>query len=379
MTSKHQHIRQLYLENLTGTISAEDYERLNISLETDENFRTIWRQLEEEGRQLRIYSHLEEIEPENELMFIRDKIESNNTKFIWKPLTWAATLVFAVGLSWYFLPDRDVKLFTRIDKGKNLNEQKSGIRLTTPDGRAVSLTAGGTQSLELEGIQLDNKNGILTYSGDTKEAAWSELYVPVQEDYEIILSDGTKVSLNSDTKLKFPFHFAGSTREVFVEGEAFFEVAKDSQHPFIVHTGLADVVVTGTSFNINTYDAKQVKTALVEGKVQVKSSGKRPLDLLPGFEATASSDQQFTTSRFDVDEVLAWRSGQYFFHNQPLEALSSFIMRWYDVEVIFDKSELRSHTVSGLLERRNLNEFLVDLKTTTGIDHRFDGRKLHLK
>ncbi|MCE7070850.1 FecR domain-containing protein [Dyadobacter sp. CY327] len=375
MTSQYQHIRQLYFENLTGTISEEDYVQLQTWLETDSDVRAIWSALEEESRQLNMQAFVNNIEPEKDLGKIRPRNSVSILHFSYK----LAAAMLAIATIWYFLPRKQDQLAGEVKKTEHEKPAESGITLTTPNGKAVTLTKDGSQTMELGDVRIDNKSGTLTYSGGNRETTLNELHIPAKENYEIVLADGTKVSLNSETKLRFPFHFGGSSREVYVEGEAFFEVKKDPSHPFIVHTSLADMVVTGTSFNVNTYDRKLVKTALVEGKVQIRAGEQRPIDLLPGFEATANTGKKLIIDRFDADEVLSWRAGLYYFHNQPLEQLSSFIARWYGIEVVFDREQLRVYPVSGLLEKGRLDEFLTDLKITSGISHHFEGTKLHLK
>jgi transmembrane sensor len=375
MTSEYQNIRQLYFENLTGTISEEDYEQLQLWLKNDESVRAIWSALEEESRELNMQAFVDDIEPERDLPKIKAKAPVTISFFTWK----LAAAMLVIAAVWYIIPKKRVQVAGELKKTETETQVNTGITLTTPDGKAISLTKDGKQTMELGNVRLDNKDGTLTYSGGNQEATLNELHIPAKENYEIILADGTKVFLNSETKLRFPFHFGGNNREVYVEGEAFFEVKKNAARPFIVHTTLADVVVTGTSFNINTYDKKYVKTALVEGKVHIRTVEGRPIELFPGFEATANAERALSVGRFDSDEVLSWRSGLYYFHNQPLGELSGFIARWYGIEVIFDREQLRIHQVSGLLEKGRLDEFLSDLKTTSGISHHFEGSKLHLK
>jgi transmembrane sensor len=373
MTSEYQNIRQLYFENLTGTISEEDYVQLQLWLKADEHARAIWTALEEESKQLDVKAFVDNMEPERDLRKVRAKIPVSLSFVLWR----LAAAMLAIATVWYFLPGKQEQLAGDWNKEKNEKTLPQGITLTRPDGKAVRLNKDGTQTMQLGGVKLNNNGGTLTYSGGKKETTLNELHIPAKESYEIVLADGTTVWLNSETKLKFPFHFGAGSREVYVEGEAYFEVEKDAARPFIVHTALADVVVTGTRFNVNTYHQKYVKTALVEGKVHVKAGEKRPVELLPGFEATADAGNTVSIDRFDADEILSWRNGLYFFHNLPLGELSGFIERWYGVDVVFGREELKDYAVSGLLEKGRLAEFLSDLKTTSGLNHHFEGTTLH--
>jgi transmembrane sensor len=258
--------------------------------------------------------------------------------------------------------------------------QVSGVKLVLGDGKSVVFSRDKPQKFSIAGIELNNTGDQLQYQGSAGAfSALNTLIVPEKEDYEITLSDGTRVSLNAQSSLKFPFHFTGGVREVYLQGEAYLEVTKDSKHPFIVHTPLADIHVTGTSFNVNTYEEGIIRTALIEGKVVMQATDKKPLELVPGLEGQYTEQAGFTTARFDPGEVLSWRQGVYYFHNQRLDDLKGLISRWFGAEVVFENKSLAQHTVSGVIEKEHLTEFLDDLTTTSGITYVHKGTVLYLK
>ena len=185
--------------------------------------------------------------------------------------------------------------------------------------------------------------------------------------------------MNAATRLRFPFHFYGKQREVYIEGEAYFKVAKDASHPFIVHTPLTQVQVLGTSFNINTYAAGNVKTALVEGKVLTKSSDGKSMELTPGYAANYETAEGFVSGVFDEDDVLSWINGVYYFHNIPVAELAVLASRCYGIKIVLNKNDFTGRSVTGLLDKNKLVDFLSDLKTTARIDYYYSGNELHWK
>ncbi|WP_431198411.1 FecR family protein [Mucilaginibacter sp. P25] len=149
---------------------------------------------------------------------------------------------------------------------KNLKTPSIELRLA--NGEHINLSDTSKKVINMSFAHLKKGVNGLSYQVDnSKNEEWSTLLIPSKLNYRIVLSDGTQVWLNSVSSLRFPFSFLGKTREVYLTGEAFFKVAKNAAHPFIVHTGQTDVKVLGTEFNVNTYHADEIVTSLVEGSV----------------------------------------------------------------------------------------------------------------
>ncbi|MEO6916056.1 MAG: FecR domain-containing protein, partial [Chitinophagaceae bacterium] len=194
------------------------------------------------------------------------------------------------------------------------------------------------------------------------------LSVPRTKNYSLTLSDGTKIEMNSKTILRFPFQFKRKTREVYLEGEAYFKVAKDKDHPFIVHARGSEIRVLGTVFNLNTYDSSFTKTSLVEGSV-VASNAMTKVQLKAGFEAsTSKAGGKISVEKFDETEVLSWRKGRFNFRNASLHDLSSLLMRWYKVKVVFENPSGSKKTFSGeIWKNQPVELFLDNLKLSNNI------------
>lgn len=223
--------------------------------------------------------------------------------------------------------------------------------------------------MELGGATIQiNEEELACASSAAATQQWSTLAVPSTFNYKIRLSDGTQVWLNAETKLRFPFTFPHQTREVYVDGEAFFKVAKKQHQPFIVHTPQTDVLVTGTQFNVNTYNRNAIQTSLVEGAVIAKSAGNRQVHLKPGFEVVYDAQKGFRTAAFDEADVLSWMKGVYYFHNTPLVELAKVLSRWYGIEVHFENAALQNKTFSGeLVKQQPLQVFFDHLQLSADV------------
>ncbi|WP_316816013.1 FecR family protein [Pedobacter nyackensis] len=214
---------------------------------------------------------------------------------------------------------------------------------------------------------------------------------PRGSTYEMVLPDGTKIWLNAATSIKFPSSFAGQThRKVeLLSGEAYFEVAKDKEHPFVVSSDGQEVEVLGTRFNINTYDSS-IKTTLFEGSVKVsqvlpkgaqatnaKSKANNSIVLKPGEESVVFKNT-LKIYMADREKALAWKSGNFRFDNDTIETVMRQISYWYDVTVVYEgiKPEAR---FSGLMKRdMKLTEILNILEMVGLCKFRIEGSKVYV-
>jgi ferric-dicitrate binding protein FerR (iron transport regulator) len=206
------------------------------------------------------------------------------------------------------------------------------------------------------------------------------LTVPRGLTYAVKLPDSTIVYINAATDLKFPFVFHPNRREVFVEGEAYFEVAPDPGRPFVVHTKQADVIALGTSFNVSTYD-NHFETSLLTGAVVVMEKNKM-IQLSPGQSAIRNSKTgELAVDTFIKDSLPGWVNGRYVFKQKTLAEVCSTIERLYDVEIVFDRTEIKRLRYTGAVARKEpIQVFLDNLAKSSQIKYYFDKQKrVHLK
>lgn len=257
--------------------------------------------------------------------------------------------------------------------------------LVLANGSQLDLTRNDLVEVIENGVAIknDTTSGLQYDETDLKveKPVWHTVKVPVAGEYHFILQDGTKVWINSASELKFPVVFIGNNREVFVEGEAYFEVAEDKAHPFIVHAGEAAIRVLGTKFNVAAYpEDKKVTATLTAGKVRVEGLGQE-MALEPGFQAVLDV-QEGTMAKQPVDTAMyvSWTRGIWEYQNMPLSEIAKQLSRWYDVNFIFSAPEFRNRRFTGVVKRYDiLNHVLAIIEKTTNVRFTIHGKDIAIQ
>ena len=382
MKHSYEQVFELFMEKLSGNLSPEDEKYVEKMLAEDVSFCEVWHTLEEESRALKVDSFLGQINVGADLDTLKRRIKgiekSRNKLFSLKKVLAVAAGFLLIVTGAYFTFFRNEKIVDKEKIAAAVEKNKQSVNLVLANGKTVELSKDGTaKTIALDNATINTDNSTLQYS--STDTLQNTLWVPAGESYKIVLSDGTEVWLNAATRLRFPSRFYGRKREVYVEGEAYFKVAKDATHPFIVHTVLTQVQVLGTSFNINTYEAGNVKTALIEGKVLTKSNDGKNMELTPGHAANYETAKGFVSVEFDEADVLSWIKGVYYFHNIPVADLAVAASRCYGIKIVLNKNDFAGRSITGLLDKNKLTDFLNDLKTTAQIDYYYSGNELYLK
>jgi ferric-dicitrate binding protein FerR (iron transport regulator) len=251
--------------------------------------------------------------------------------------------------------------------------------LTLANGSQIVLDSAGQGVLATQGgtAVIKSQQGQLVYkeegkADNTAAAAYNTLRTPKGGQYMIVLPDGTKVWLNSQSSLQFPAVFNGNERKVQLTGEAYFEVAHNKQKPFRVQSGGADIEVLGTHFNVMAYtDEPQMETTLLEGSVRV-SKGSRSEVIKPGRQVQLTGNGM-TVRTVDTDEAVAWKTGIFLFSNDSLKSIMRQVERWYDVQI--DYASMPDKEYSGMVRRSsNLSEVLKMLEVAGQVRFTIEGR-----
>lgn len=209
--------------------------------------------------------------------------------------------------------------------------------------------------------------------------------VPKGSRSQIVLADGTHVNLNSNSKLELDKNFSGNLREVYLEGEAYFEVKSDKYHPFKVHTDKFNIVVTGTKFNISSYrEDRNISATLAEGQIKLQTQTMEEVVLKPGQKISFNQQtMEPVLTKANVESDLAWVNGEFDFRDIPFPDLIRRLERWYDVKLIYDGTAFNTMTYSGRFKNQETIWQVLDaLKLTTSIDYtkiNFREFKLYLK
>jgi transmembrane sensor len=233
------------------------------------------------------------------------------------------------------------------------------------------------------GAQVVLKNGSLAYDASgqtTSEIVYNTMRTPKGRQFQLVLPDGTKVWLNAASSIKYPAVFTGDTRTVEIDGEAYFEVFKNVNKPFIVKIDEAtEVKVLGTHFNINAYDDEPaIKTTLLEGAVKVNKDGASAI-LQPGEQVSVSQKSQSShaipVQTPDLDQVMAWKNGLFNFNGYDIKAVMREIGRWYDLDIVYE-AEPEPEEMMGELQRNLTLSQVMKILQKIHVKYRVEGRKL---
>lgn len=308
----------------------------------------------------------------------------------------AAVILITLGVgSWFYF---DTSFLDGLNKSPYANDVPPGGNdaiLTLADGSSISLTdAGEGELLNSRGVRIVKAaDGQLVYTVDPEvsssadQLTYNTITTPRGGQYQVNLPDGTKVWLNAASSLKFPTTFTGlKERKVELNGEAYFEVAKNKQQSFKVvsvgadHRKSQETEVLGTHFNINAYDDEpETKTTLLEGSIRVavreNVNKKQDVVLFPGQQALLS-DSEFKILSVDTEEVIAWKNGNFMFANEKIESIMRKIARWYNVDVVYQGKITDNDFVGTVPRFKNVSEALTILELTNTVHFKIEGRRI---
>ena len=256
----------------------------------------------------------------------------------------------------------------------------NGNKIVLDDAKNGQLAAG-------MGVKVSKAaNGLVVYKFDRKPNEQGQAGIPQINtittprggQYQVVLEDGTKVQLNAASSIKFPEYFTGANREIELNGEAYFEVARDKAHPFIVKANSTQVQVFGTHFNINAYsDNDDITTTLLEGSVKM-SKGTASVMLLPGQQGTVNQNgSSIKVQKADVEVNMAWINGFFIFHDQSIVNIMKQVSRWYDVDIEYQDTQVQENEFGGTISKyKDIKELLDNIKLTGSIHYKIEGRRV---
>jgi ferric-dicitrate binding protein FerR (iron transport regulator) len=308
--------------------------------------------------------------------------ERKVSRIPWLQLTAAAVLLIAFGTVLYLYLNKPVTRQgdAQVLAGNTIVPGSNKAILTLNDGRQISLTdAANGHIADQPGITVTKKtDGQLLYtiteSGAEEAITFNTIETPRGGQYQVALPDGTKVWLNAATSLRFPTRFSATERMVYLDGEAYFEVAHNKNSPFKVKLNGQQVEVLGTHFNIMAYrDENAIKTTLLEGSVKLTAPVGSIL-LEPGQQGYITKSA-FTSEQVDVAIVTAWKDGLFKFNGIDMRTLMRQISRWYDVEIEYEPG-VKDDVVFGAISRTSDLAKLLHILELGGVHFKLIGRKL---
>ncbi|MCT2561833.1 FecR family protein [Chryseobacterium herbae] len=281
----------------------------------------------------------------------KSQTKSRSTRLLWKKILAAATVTIIVGVSSLYY----------INKTKSSTDHSLQAHDILPGGHKARLTLADGKTIELDNTQsgiVIGENSISYNDGTAISAKKNNetisISTPKGGEYKVVLSDGSKVWLNAATTLQYSANLRarGKRRVMLVDGEAYFEVAKDKNRPFVVLTKTQEVEVLGTHFNVSSYaDQRRTVTTLEEGSVKVSSISdgtknnkdlalkaphlRNEVVLKPG-QQSLSSDGKLRVQEADMQSALAWKEGMIYFRDAPIQEVLRQISLWYNIEIEYE-------------------------------------------
>lgn len=384
LLKKRLDIARLIAEELTGTIDERDRAVLTRWLDEDERHRKeymnileslktgneVWKD-QERGRQIM----------ESRWRTVKSHTIRKTVRWItWSKYAAVILLFVSMGIFWFVNEEKqevENVAITKIEHGS------MKAQLVLANGRKVDLVPETNLQLEEEGgtriLTLDNMvkySGMDSLVGQSTEVKYNTLIVPRGGEFSLELADGTRVWLNTESKLRYPVAFTGEERRVEMDGEVYFEVAKNREKPFVVTVNGVDIRVLGTSFNVSAYQ-KDVVTTLVTGKVQLKK-GDEQVVLLPNQQAIWSDDK-FKVKQVDARNYVLWKEGIFYFEDVDLETILDDMARWYNVNIFYVNPTLKKMKFSVEIKRyEDINEILRRIEQTKRVKFEIKDRTINV-
>lgn len=292
---------------------------------------------------------------------------------LWKKtLKYAAVFIAFIGIFYIVqrssVNQREIKVS---DDRVQLVLENGDIQILNEDGSREIVSKNGQVLGTQKGTELkyNAKSGV-------QKIVYNQIKIPNGKTFNLTLSDGTHVYLNAGSTLRFPVNFIkGMRREVYLEGEAFFEVSKDKLHPFIVNANAMNVKVLGTKFNVSSYaEDKEVSTVLVEGSVSLNNDAKpnEKTMLIPGYKgAWSKTSDKILLEKVDTSLYTNWMKGELVFKNVAFEAIIKKLERTYNVKIINNDEELNHTEINASFNKNieNINSVMNAISSVRGFNY----------
>jgi transmembrane sensor len=389
----HPEIEDLIIDYLSGNIDETGQEKLDYWIDSDPENKEWFEKLKSSSSVLSDALELDQLRDSRYWNELQHTVRHKRRRlFIRKLERVAAVFIVLLGMiSVFYVLNKT----PRISSSKNeivLNKILPGgskAILALADGRIITLDTaqngkladqGNTQILKLKSGQLIYQSSQATALRNSN--TYNVLTIPRGGEYQLTLPDGTKVWLNSDTKLKFPVAFANDKREVWLEGEAYFEVSKNPSRPFIVRVkDKEEVKVLGTHFNIMSYaDEPEIKTTLVEGSVRITFSGHSCVTLEPGQQSRLTNEGVINVADVNTSAFTAWKDGLFLFYYEDMGSIMRKLSRWYNVNIAFETPEAQNVVFYGKLKRYDtIDKLLEMIKLTNKVDYSIKGNTILIR
>ena len=370
----YQHIAFLIAKERLHSLNQAETEELKQWLAEDPAHRSLYEKLKNQNPipAFRTYQHIHTTQG---LQKYRKRYRQPSVR---RPFRWFSAAAIAL-----LLLGAGIHLLLRVQP-----ERPAVAPIQPGTFKAVLIMADGqvkeleetkeTEVIELAGVTLRNSGDEIRYTSTPEDSLAASsfsredniLKTPTGGEYKLVLSDGTRVWLNSQSMLRYPVKFTGEKRLVYLEGEAYIEVAPDKECPFIVMTcPKVQVQVVGTAFNVRAYpDETRIETVLEQGSVKMCQHN-NSVTLVPGTKGIFDKNNgEFSTQEVNTELYTAWYKGHYVFEEETIENILNKLSRWYDIQVFFADQKARNMIFSGSIRKyETIDQFLRAIEMTGGI------------
>lgn len=392
MTDSMYKISDLAFKYLKGELDAAETEELNEYLAASEDNRLFFESLintDDISANVKAIYELDRAATWQTIVANTPRLQKRKIILMRPSLKYAAAVILVAALGAYVYINKtkkpDVAVVNPLTPVQtDLQPGGNKATLTLAGGQTITLDNAGNGNIATQGntTVIKTADGQLAYNNPGKDANvyYNTVSTPKGGQYQLTLADGTKIWMNAASMLRFPTAFTGKERLIELNGEAYFEVAKNAQAPFIVKTKSGTTVqVLGTHFNIMAYsDEKDTKTTLLEGAVKV-ACGASEATIKPGQQALSLINNATASISINkaasISEAIAWKNGVFEFNNADLKMVMRQIARWYDVDITYE-GNLPEKVFTGSMAR-NLNAAdLLSGIEFIGVKFKIDGKKI---
>ncbi|TKC60044.1 DUF4974 domain-containing protein [Pedobacter hiemivivus] len=315
---------------------------------------------------------------------------------LWPGVAAAAAILLVVGAGFFYIARQNNGLLNAIAYSNDIAPGKKSATLTLANGRkiilsdvmqgelakdaGVSITKDAEGQISYEIKEMPFAKGRAAKGGEMGET--NTLSTENGQTYQLRFPDGTAVWLNAASSITYPVSFnTRKRREIQLNGEAYFEVAKDKVHPFVVQSVGQEVEVLGTHFNINSYaDESSIRTTLLEGAVKVTNLKSKASNFLkPNQQAILTGANQIEVRDLDAQASISWKNGEFTFDREEISSIMRKVARWYNVQIVY-KDNFNGVKLTGSVSRfENISKLLKMLENTEEVNFEIDGNKVIVK
>ena len=385
MRDYDENIVQLIQLYLTGDLSEEEKVKLEDWIRGDSSRKRLFDEICEERNVVRDLEVYERVNKESawEKVVCRGNIKLQHSPRRLGWYRWVAAVMLPVMVAaGYFIREMKRDSLQQGVEIASIEPGKSKAILRLGNNRVLEITKERETHVDVaEGIAATNNSSGMIYPEQvaTGKTEYNVLEIPRGGEYTVTLSDGTVVHLNSGSELRYPVAFGAERREVFLSGEGYFEVVKDSVRPFFVNADKLKIRVYGTLFNVNTYDLENIQTVLVEGKIGIQTMNMNTEYMVKPGQLALYNQEKGTMEILNVDVQLyvAWKDHEFMFDDESLEKIMNRLSLWYDVDVFFQTASLKQLHFTGHLGRYDdISHILDAISGVTQVKFSVKGRTI---